>query len=110
MSMAAQDRSGASPGRDAAVVRAEDVRIWYGTERGPVKAVDGVSFELRKGEILGLVGESGCGKSTLGRGLLGMLPEGAVMDGSLEFRGENLLALSRRDLAKRRGVDLGMIF
>ena len=110
MSTATQDASGQSPGLGSVVVSAEDVRIWYGTERGPVKAVDGVSFDLRKGEILGLVGESGCGKSTLGRGLLGLLPEGAVMDGSLEFRGENLLGLSRRELAKRRGVDLGMIF
>jgi len=93
-----------------AVVRAEDVRVWYGTDRGPVRAVDGVSFDLRPGEILGLVGESGCGKSTLGRGLLGLLPDGAVMDGVLEFRGENLLTLSRRELAERRGVDLGMIF
>jgi peptide/nickel transport system ATP-binding protein len=99
-----------SEGSTEVVVRAEDIRIWYGTERGPVKAVDGVSFELRKGEILGLVGESGCGKSTLGRGLLGLLPEGAVMDGRLDFRGEDLLALSRRDLASRRGVDLSMIF
>ena len=92
------------------IIHADDVRIWYGTERGPVKAVDGVSFELRQGEILGLVGESGCGKSTLGRGLLGLLPEGAVMDGRLEFKGENLLTASRRELARRRGVDLGMIF
>jgi peptide/nickel transport system ATP-binding protein len=92
------------------VVRAEDVRIWYGTERGPVRAVDGVSFELRRGEILGLVGESGCGKSTLGRGLLGLLPEGARMDGRLEFRGEDLLSLTPQQLASRRGAQLGMIF
>ncbi len=100
----------ASTASDQPVVRAQDVRIWYGTDRGPVRAVDGVSFELRRGEILGLVGESGCGKSTLGRGLLGLLPDGAKMDGILEFRGENLLALSRRELVKRRGADLGMIF
>jgi peptide/nickel transport system ATP-binding protein len=92
------------------VVEARDLRVWYGTERGPVRAVDGVSFELRRGEILGLVGESGCGKSTLGRGLLGLLPEGARMDGELRFEGEDLLGLSRRELYSRRGVDLGMIF
>jgi peptide/nickel transport system ATP-binding protein len=100
----------AGPGAGAPVVKAEDIRIWYGTERGPVKAVDGVSFELRKGEILGLVGESGCGKSTLGRGLLGMLPEGAKMDGRLDFHGEDLLALSPSRLNAKRGAELGMIF
>ncbi len=92
------------------VVRADDIRVWYGTERGPVRAVDGVSFSLRRGEILGLVGESGCGKSTLGRGLLGLLPEGAAMDGALTFGGEDLLALDRKQHYKRRGAQLGMIF
>ena len=92
------------------VIDARDVRIWYGTERGPVKAVDGVSFSLRKGEILGLVGESGCGKSTLGRGLLAMLPDGAAMDGELRFQGEDLLALPPRQMHAKRGRELGMIF
>ena len=92
------------------VLRARDLRVWYGTERGPVRAVDGVSFDLRKGEILGLVGESGCGKSTLGRGLLGLLPPGAAIDGSLEFLGQDLLALPGKELAAQRGPGLGMIF
>ncbi|MGH3509271.1 MAG: ABC transporter ATP-binding protein [Nocardioidaceae bacterium] len=95
---------------DVPVIEARDLRIWYGTERGPVKAVDGVSFALRRGEILGLVGESGCGKSTLGRGLLGLLPEGAKMDGELRFRGTDLLSLPRKQMFAMRGVDLGMIF
>lgn len=92
------------------VIDARDVRIWYGTERGPVKAVDGVSFEVRKGEILGLVGESGCGKSTLGRGLLGLLPDGSAMDGQLKFRGEDLLALPKKKMFAKRGAELAMIF
>ncbi len=92
------------------VIHAEDVRIWYGTPRGPVKAVDGVSFELRKGEILGLVGESGCGKSTLGRGMLGLLPEGAKMDGRLDFQGEDLLSIPHKEMLAKRGAELGMIF
>jgi len=92
------------------VIDARDVRIWYGTERGPVKAVDGVSFQVRKGEILGLVGESGCGKSTLGRGLLGLLPEGAEMDGQLRFQGEDLLAIPKKQMFAKRGPELAMIF
>jgi peptide/nickel transport system ATP-binding protein len=95
---------------DETIIHAEDVRIWYGTTRGPVKAVDGVTFELRRGEILGLVGESGCGKSTLGRGMLGLLPEGAKMDGRLDFRGEDLLSIPRKDMLAKRGAELGMIF
>jgi peptide/nickel transport system ATP-binding protein len=92
------------------VIQARDLRIWYGSERGPVKAVDGVSFQLRKGETLGLVGESGCGKSTLGRGLLGLLPDGAKMDGELTFLGEDMLAMGRRRTKALRGIQLGMIF
>lgn len=93
-----------------AVLEVRDLRVWYGGESGPVRAVDGVSFDLRPGEILGLVGESGCGKSTLGRGLLGLLPDGAARDGELRFRGRDMLQLKKRDQYAMRGRDLGMIF
>jgi peptide/nickel transport system ATP-binding protein len=73
------------------VLRVDDLRVWYGTDRGSVRAVDGVSFEIREGETLGLVGESGCGKSTLGRGIIGLLPEGAEVDGEVHFAGRNLV-------------------
>ncbi len=92
------------------VLAARDLRVWYGTERGPVRAVDGVSFDIRKGEILGLVGESGCGKSTLGRGLLGLLPEGAARDGELRFQGADMLSLKPKQQYALRGGSLGMIF
>lgn len=92
------------------VIDAKDLRVWYGTERGPVRAVDGVSFSVRRGEILGLVGESGCGKSTLGRALLGLLPDGAAMDGELLFHGKDLLARRKKELFALRGKELGMIF
>jgi peptide/nickel transport system ATP-binding protein len=104
------DRSDSPPMTDEPVIDARDLRVWYGTDRGPVRAVDGVSFSLRKGEILGLVGESGCGKSTLGRGLLGLLPEGARMDGELRFNGRDLIAAGRKELFRLRGPELGMIF
>jgi len=86
------------------------MRVWYGTERGPVRAVDDVSFEIRTGETLGLVGESGCGKSTLGRGLMGLLPEGAVVDGSVRFQGQELVGQPRKVLRSMRGPQIGMIF
>ncbi len=92
------------------VIEAKDLRVWYGTERGPVRAVDGVSFTVRSGEILGLVGESGCGKSTLGRGLLGLLPDGSARDGELWFEGRDMLSLSPREQHALRGGELGMIF
>jgi len=58
-----------------------------------VRAVDGVSLDIGAGEVLGLVGESGCGKSTLGRGILGLLPEGASSDGEVLYGGRNLVGL-----------------
>src|SRR6476646_5224348 len=92
------------------VISARDVRVWYGTTRGAIRAVDGVSFDLAPGETLGLVGESGCGKSTLGRGLMGLLPEGAKRDGQVLFRGRDIFALSEKAAYQLRGRELGMIF
>src|SRR6187401_1167886 len=92
------------------VVSVRDLRVYYGTLRGTVRAVDGVSLEIGAGEVLGLVGESGCGKSTLGRGILGLLPEGAVADGEVLYGGRNLVGMSDRELRKFRGPDLGLIF
>jgi peptide/nickel transport system ATP-binding protein len=69
-----------------------------------------VSFDLAPGETLGLVGESGCGKSTLGRGLMGLLPEGAKRDGQVLFRGQDIFRLSPKASYRLRGSELGMIF
>ena len=87
-----------------------NLRVHYGTARGAVRAVDGVSLDIGEGEVLGLVGESGCGKSTLGRGILGLLPEGASSDGEVRYEGKNLVALSPKELRRMRGPDLGLIF
>jgi peptide/nickel transport system ATP-binding protein len=84
--------------------------VWYGSARGAVRAVDGVSFQIRPGEVLGLVGESGCGKSSLGRGVMGLLPDGAAVDGQVLFAGTDLLKLSGRQLRRLRGPDIGLIF
>ena len=92
------------------VVSVRNLRVYYGTTRGPVKAVDGVSLDIQAGEVVGLVGESGCGKSTLGRGILGLLPEGAVSDGVVQYGGMNLVGMSDKELRRFRGPDLGLIF
>ena len=92
------------------VLSVEDMRVWYSGPGGPVRAVDGVSFSLRPGEVLGLVGESGCGKSTLGRGLLGLLPRGAAADGTLRFDGQDVLALPAKQREALRGGGMGLIF
>jgi peptide/nickel transport system ATP-binding protein len=92
------------------VISARDVRVWYGTTRGAIRAVDGVSFDLAPGETLGLVGESGCGKSTLGRGLMGLLPDGAKRDGEVLFRGRDIFSLSPKASYQLRGHELGVIF
>jgi oligopeptide/dipeptide ABC transporter ATP-binding protein len=95
---------------DGPVLSVRDLRVHYGTIRGTVRAVDGVSLDIGAGEVLGLVGESGCGKSTLGRGVLGLLPEGAASDGQVLYGGRNLVGLSPRELSGLRGPELGLIF
>ena len=100
----------ADPRSGEPVISARDVRVWYGTTRGAIRAVDGVSFDLAPGETLGLVGESGCGKSTLGRGLMGLLPPGAKRDGEVVFKGQEILSMSEKDAYRLRGHELGMIF
>ena len=101
----------ATPTKDAGpVIDVVDLRVWYAGAGGPIKAVDGVSFSLKRGEVLGLVGESGCGKSTLGRGLLGLTPAGAAMDGEIAFDGKNLVELPAKAWPAMRGAGLGMIF
>jgi peptide/nickel transport system ATP-binding protein len=93
-----------------ATLSLRDLRVWYGTEGDPVRAVDGVSLEMDAGETLGLVGESGCGKSTLGRGILGLLPEATATAGEVRFHDRNLLDLSAAEMRALRGPEIGLIF
>ncbi|MGH9229621.1 MAG: ABC transporter ATP-binding protein [Acidimicrobiales bacterium] len=92
------------------VLSVQDLRVWYGTPRGPVRAVDQVSLDVRAGETVGLVGESGCGKSSLGRGILGLLPEAAAVQGVVRLRDTNLVGLPPKRLRRLRGPDIGLIF
>ena len=80
------------------------------TQRGPADAIRGVSFGLQRGDTLGLVGESGCGKSITAMALMGLLPEGAAVSGSIRFDGEELVGQSDAAMRKLRGNRIGMIF
>ncbi len=90
----------------------QDLSVEYHTRLGVLKAVDSVSLDIQRGEVLGLVGESGCGKSTLGRALLRMIqPPGEIVSGRLLFdNGTDLMTLSRRQMRDLRGRRISMIF
>jgi len=92
------------------IVSVRNLRVYYGTPGDPVRAVDGVSLDIGAGEVVGLVGESGCGKSTLGRGILGLLPDGAESHGEVIYGGRNLVGMPPRALRSMRGPELGLIF
>jgi peptide/nickel transport system ATP-binding protein len=94
-----------------ALLEVENLQVRFRTRHGLVKAVDGVSFSLEAGEVVGLVGESGSGKSVTALSLLRLLPDSArIIGGSIRFDGRDLLRLSERELRRVRGNQIGMIF
>lgn len=94
------------------VLTVNNLKLYYFTRKGVVKALDDVSFSLKEGETLGLVGESGCGKTTLGMGLLRMpSPPGKIVDGEIIIDNENIIHLKENELRKRiRWNKISMIF
>jgi oligopeptide/dipeptide ABC transporter ATP-binding protein len=95
----------------APILRVRDLTIEFDAPGGPLRAVDGVSFDLRRGETLGLVGESGCGKTTTVLGILRLLPPGGrVVGGQVWFDGEDLLGLDGRSLRSFRWTRLSLVF
>jgi peptide/nickel transport system ATP-binding protein len=95
----------------APVLAVENLSTHFFTKAGVARAVEGVSFALNRGEVLGLVGESGSGKSVTGFSLLGLVdPPGRIVSGSVRLEGQELIGLPPRDLRRLRGKRISMIF
>jgi len=92
-----------------ALLEIENLRVAYPTSEGEAVAVDRVSLHIDEGENLGLVGESGCGKSTIAKAILGILQEGARVQGSIRYDGRELLGLSSSELRRIRWRDIALI-
>ena len=96
---------------EAPILEVEDLRVRFKTQRGLVHAVNGISFDVRPGETLGLVGESGCGKSVTALATMGILPRAArIPTGSIRLEGRELVGLSERAWRRIRGKEIAMIF
>src|SRR5947208_7587265 len=94
------------------LLEVKDLRTYFETEDGVIKAVDGVRFKVRQGETLGIVGESGSGKSVANLSLMRLIPEppGKIVSGSIAYRGRDILKLSPREVRAIRGQQIAMIF
>jgi len=94
------------------LLEVKDLRVYFRSEEGTVKAVDGISFEVKQGETLGIVGESGSGKTVANLSLMRLIPEppGEIVSGSVILRGRDVLKLSASDLRRLRGKQVAMIF
>ncbi|MEA1940379.1 MAG: ABC transporter ATP-binding protein [Candidatus Caldatribacteriota bacterium] len=94
------------------LLQVKNLKTYFYTDDGVVKAVDGVDFTLKKGQTLGMVGESGCGKSVSALSVLRLIqnPPGKIVSGEIWFKGKDLLKKSEEEMRKIRGNDISMIF
>ncbi|HSE98141.1 MAG TPA: ABC transporter ATP-binding protein [Blastocatellia bacterium] len=107
-----QDQETETRNAGDALLEVSDLKVYFDTDDGTVKAVDGVSFRIFPGETLGLVGESGCGKSVTAFSILKLLdsPPARYAGGSILFQGKNLLSLDEKSMRRVRGSLISMIF
>jgi peptide/nickel transport system ATP-binding protein len=95
-----------------ALLEVEDLHVHFVTSRGAIRAVEGISYQVRRGEVVAIVGESGCGKSVSSLAIMRLLarPTGRIANGSIRLEGRDLLALSDEEMREVRGRDISMIF
>src|SRR5688572_19165547 len=100
------------PALNGPLLAVEDLKTYFYTRDGVVRAVDGVSFSVYPGETLAIVGESGCGKSVTSLSILRLIasPPGRIVSGKLDFDGRDLLKLTEREMRSIRGNEISMIF
>src|SRR4051794_11144707 len=94
----------------APLLDVSDLRVTLTTPRGPADALRGIDLRLGRGETLGLIGESGCGKSMTAMALMGLLPAGALVRGSIKLNGRELVGLDEAAMCALRGNRIGMVF
>lgn len=94
------------------LLRVKDLKTYFYTQDGVVKAVDGISFELARGETLGIVGESGSGKSVTALSILKLIPDppGKIVSGEIYLDGMDIVALKEKEMQQVRGNEIAMIF
>ncbi len=95
---------------DGQLLDVTDLKTHFRTDRGLVRAVDGVTFTLERGKALGVVGESGSGKTVLSRSIMGLLPSTAVLSGSVKFAGQEVLGLDSKQMRHLWGREMSMVF
>lgn len=97
---------------DEKILEVKHLQTWFRTDAGIVKAVDGVSFDLHKREMLAIVGESGSGKSVTNLAIMNLIPNppGKIVGGEVYFNGKDVLKMSKRDMRQLRGNKISMIF
>ena len=99
------------PLSESPTIEVKDLKTYFFTKGGIAKAVDGVSFSVGRGKVLGLVGESGSGKTVTGFSILGLVDEpGRIVGGEILYRGENLVSASSDRMRELRGVNISLIF
>jgi len=93
------------------ILDVNELKTYYDTLSGPVKAVDGISFQVKEGEALGLAGESGCGKTTVALSILRILPgAGKIVGGEMRFKDQDLVKLKEREMRQTRWKEISIVF